>query len=83
MRENVLAKDLNGVYDDSDVSAGQQIIVEDIGEQLGLEGLDVLICSVGGGGSDLWDDIGSGEQGGVRLMFWRWRLEARIAWPRP
>ena len=54
LRENILAKDPNGVYvppfDHPDVWAGAQTIVEEIGEQLDLEGPDALICSVGGGG---------------------------------
>lgn len=54
LREEILAKDPNGVYvppfDHPDVWAGAQIIVEELQEQLGLEGPDALVCSVGGGG---------------------------------
>lgn len=54
LREEILAKDSNGVYvppfDDSRIWEGNSTMVEEMAQQLGGERPDAVVCSVGGGG---------------------------------
>lgn len=54
LREEILAKDPNGVYvppfDDLRIWEGNSTMVEEMAQQLGGERLDAIVCSVGGGG---------------------------------
>ncbi|CAL3963231.1 hypothetical protein PZA11_000910 [Diplocarpon coronariae] len=54
LREELLAKDENGVYvppfDHPDIWTGHATMVDELEAQVGSEGYDAVVCSVGGGG---------------------------------
>ncbi|PBP20910.1 serine family amino acid catabolism- protein [Diplocarpon rosae] len=54
LREELLAEDENGVYvppfDHPDIWAGHATIIDELEVQMGGEGYDAVVCSVGGGG---------------------------------
>ena len=74
LRENVLAKDANGVYvppfDHADIWAGAAGMVEEMERQLEYQAPDAIVCSVGGGGlfCGICQGLDTAGWGGVRIL---------------
>jgi len=81
LREEILAKDANGVYvppfDDPRIWEGAGTMVEEMGKQLGSVRPDAVVCSVGGGG--LLRGVGWGLDALAKTLDPRWKDVAVIA----